>query len=228
MYASQSARSYGDTIATYRHPWPVTYDAGRRPGQPDNQPKYQMGAYPVGPDTTMQLPPVAGAVPPVKKSRTPLLIVGIIAAVLVLCCGGTMVIGLVSGKPKSQPQVTAPVSDSPYAVLLASPSDAAAAIAVVDTPSPAATTAATPVPTPATTTSKPQPAPTTHNPPPPTTHNPPPPPPTPGGPPTHSGPITPGAFCKVAEEGWIGYSAAGKAYVCRDIDHNGHPHWVLP
>ncbi|GAA4259053.1 hypothetical protein GCM10022255_082190 [Dactylosporangium darangshiense] len=52
--------------------------------------------------------------------------------------------------------------------------------------------------------------------------------PPPAGQPTHSGYITPGAFCKVAEEGWIGYSASGKAYVCRDVDHNGHPHWVLP
>ncbi len=44
----------------------------------------------------------------------------------------------------------------------------------------------------------------------------------------HSGAIQGGEFCKQDEEGWIGFDASGDEYICRDVDHNGHPHWVKP
>jgi hypothetical protein len=112
--------------------------------------------------------------------------------------------------------VTQSPSPSSWPSPIAAPTTAAA---------PATTAAAVPATAaaPKKTTSKPKPAPTTKKPTPkPTTKKP------TQGPPRHSGAITPGAFCKVAEEGWIGFSAAGKQYVCRDVDHDGHPHWAVP
>lgn len=35
-------------------------------------------------------------------------------------------------------------------------------------------------------------------------------------------------FCKQNEEGWIGFDANGDEYICRDVDHDNHPHWVKP
>jgi hypothetical protein len=56
----------------------------------------------------------------------------------------------------------------------------------------------------------------------------PPPPETTSPPSRHSGPIQGGEFCKQDEEGWIGVDPSGDEYICRDIDHDGHPHWVKP
>jgi hypothetical protein len=42
------------------------------------------------------------------------------------------------------------------------------------------------------------------------------------------GAIRGGEFCRQDEEGWIGFDASGDAYLCQDVDHDGHPHWVKP
>jgi hypothetical protein len=137
-----------------------------------------------------------------------LIIGGGLTAFLVLCCAGTLAIGAITGpqKPKASPtaaiEPVAPAAPSPSA----SPSLTATAVAP---------TSATTVPVPA------PPVATTTNPAPP-------PPPPPTEVPTHSGTIRGGAFCKVAEEGWVGFDASGRKYVCRDVDNDGHPHWVLP
>lgn len=147
---------------------------------------------------------------------------------LVLCCGGLGALGALVGPapskssapPRSNIGVVStrderpetPLAESPTTSPSESPSESSSPTAVPTTQAPAQTTKAAPPPPP----------------PPPRTTTKAAPPPPPAGPPTHSGYIQGGEFCKVAEEGWIGYSASGKKYVCRDIDHNGHPHWVLP
>jgi hypothetical protein len=129
-------------------------------------------------------------------------------ALVVVLCGGVIVIGALSGGGSSngtpQPAVTSPSAAPPVAPAAIS----AAPTVALATPAAPATHEAPP-------------------PPPPTTDAAPPPPP-PGGPPTHSGYVKPGAFCKVAEIGWIGYSAQGDEYVCRRPSNGTQPHWEIP
>jgi hypothetical protein len=146
------------------------------------------------------------------------------SSTLMFCCGGLGALAAIVG-PTPSKSPTPPGSDTGLVTV----PDERPTTPLTESPTPSPTKS--PSPTAVPTTQAPPPVPTTKAAPPPppvrtTTKAAPPPPPA--GPPTHSGYIQGGEFCKVAEEGWIGYSASGKKYVCRDIDHNGHPHWVLP
>jgi len=157
--------------------------------------------------------PVPGA-PSGRVKASPLvkallIVGGMLATVLVLCCGSGLVIGALSGpaKPKSASTVRVnPPTQSDKATPTAAQT--------VATPTVAATTAV-PAPPPVATTAAPNPEGTTDGPPPP-------PPTTAAGPePVHG--VHPGAFC--SPYGALGYTVDGTLMRCEPSATDSRNRW---
>jgi hypothetical protein len=174
----------------------VNINPGSDRWPPNTEPRYGPGTAPVPPAQPFTTPidayPTVPALRRRKPNRLPL-ILGIVGALLVLCCGGTaLAAALAGGQASHQPAIVV-VSNSPAPSSSRSPTFA---------PSPAVTTAAAPT----TTAAAPKPpasAPTTRAPKPPAT--------TAAGPPVQHG-VHPGAFCSAA--GALGYTNDGTLMRC--------------
>lgn len=193
VHDGRLARSAGDRATTQGHSDCVTYDPQSGAYQPGRQPVYGPGNQ--APDSE-QMPahtvPAAG-----KKSKTPL-ILAILAALLVLCCGGTAIAVAVG---MGQPKTTTP---APTATTALSTSGSPA-------PAPAPATTAPAAPVVAATTHQPAPPPTTKTPPaPPTT-------------PSYQRGVHPGAFC--SPRGAFGYTVTGVLMQCKPSATDSRNRW---
>jgi hypothetical protein len=166
---------------------PYPPNADNQPAEPPPQPP--MGTLYGGPTNAAGYP--ASGVAPQKKSwRALWIVVGILGGVVILCCGGLVVIGSLA--PAKKTAAVDQTSDAHTAVLQSAPPETSPATGPVPSPMPSPTAPKASVPAAATTNAAPIPPPAQ---PPPLAQPPPPPPPPPPAPPPPPPPPPPAPTC---------------------------------